>query len=1810
MEQLTSMCEMVCQIIQKKQEEKWIEEEQAAKAQNWKLPVCYDDDDDEERSNSLKDNITSGLPLCDAITPNEPVDSLSMEDEHLDTVSAMESDEFIKSCVENLVPNPSESEGENGCDVPACFTTFSNILFDTEYEFNSVDDQSCFDEDFLEEIYSNPLFEEEINSMRIDQHHFNAESDLIESLLNRDSSIIPSSSKIDSLFDEFEDIRLTERLLYDNSSPCPPEEFVSENSNADIESLSPSPIPIKDSDSFMEEIDLSFNPDDPMPPSIEDDNDDSERDILILEELPSNYSLSLPENESFHFDIPSFSRPPAKPPDGNAGILNIKMMGDNSEQKVPMPELMITRVSNQEKSPDFLYHRGLEIFQHSAKCPMIIHGKNIPIMDVPLFHFTPLINSIVQYSWKLEDSCQRILSSKSLFPQLHLGIKTMFSSSMGGIFDLIAPAAVVTTLLHLAGSQPMLKSSYKAEDGVIISIPPLVGGVADVVVEIKGTGADEELSDGGSSRVIVYGYDGLPMLPVAPPSPDYIPGPEEPQTPPAPQDEDKHEPIFIQPHDPDFVPELIYPEYTPLEDVHILLAEEQPLPPVVSPTAESPVYVVESDPEEHPEEYKNDETEDGPVDYPMDGGDDGDNDDSNSSGDDADDEDEDEEDEEGDEEEHLASANSAVVIPTNELVAAPKGTEPAEVERLLAMPTPSPSPLTSLSQPSVGEHQARCTAPAALPSPPPLRMPPPIDYRDDIPETEIPPRKRLYLSTLGSRYEVGESSTARPTGGQGIDYGFVSTLDAEARRRGIGEVGYGIRDTWIDLAETGPEIAHMTVRERVDLLIKDMIAHQETIQIVEDEAYATKIAELRETGRRRQTQISKTLRVMEDMRREMGDMQAELQIMTPVTRQGPSTLPNNTNPNKMIPESIQAMIDQALLRNSTNRDASHNKYSPQGEIKKLEIELWNLKIDKYVSGIPDNIYRSVKASKPKMLDETIELANELIDQKLHTYAERQSNKKRKAEESYRNNHGHFARDCISSGNANVTNAQRNNGANPKGNGCFECGSTRHFKRDCPKLKNKDGEKGNALGWVYAVGNAKKRGNASRDPDSDFITGTFLLNNRYAFILFDTGADRSFISTAFSSQIDIVPTPLGNSYDAELANGKIVRVDTIMRGCTLNFLGHPFNIDLMPVKLGSFDVIIGMDWLRRCYVVIVCDEKLVQIPYGNETLTFRGNESNNGRESRWTVISCLRAQEYMAKGCQVLLAQITAKKEEDKSEGKQLKDVPVVWDYPEVFPNDLSGLPPAQPVEFQIALIPKASPIHKVQFLSYVIDNRGIHVDPAKIESIKDWASLKTPTEICQFLGLAGYYRRFIKGFSKIAKSMTMLTQKGIKFDWGEKEENVFQLIKQKLCSAPILALPEGREGFVVYCDASHKELGSIVFALKMWRNYLYGTKCTMFTNHKSLQHILDQKDLNMRQWRWLELLSDHDCSIRYHPRKANVVADTLSCKERIKPLQVRALVTTIDLNLPKQILEAQIEALKPENLEKEDIGGMIRKDIPKEEFKTTRRWNLVFKRKELVACYGDLRSVIMHESYKLKYSIHPGSDKMYQDMKKLDCWYSRRYLSGSGIISRWILSPSYQSHQKAEVGEAQLTGPKLIQETTKKFVLIKQRIQADQDRQKSYTDLKRKPMEFEVRDRVMLKVSPWKGIVRFGKRGKLNPRYVGPFKVLAKIGTVAYRLELPQELSRVHHTFHVSNLKKCYIDEPLVMPLEGIHVNDRLQFVEEPVEIMEREMKRLKRSRILLIKVRWNSRRGTEFTWKCKDSFRKKYPHLFTNRVTSSTARP
>ncbi|GJX70833.1 putative reverse transcriptase domain-containing protein [Tanacetum coccineum] len=867
---------------------------------------------------------------------------------------------------------------------------------------------------------------------------------------------------------------------------------------------------------------------------------------------------------------------------------------------------------------------------------------------------------------------------------------------------------------------------------------------------------DEEVSERGIPRVIVLGYDGLPLQPVALPLLDYIPGTENPQTPLVPQDEDEHE----------------------------FLAEEQPLPG----------HITESDPEEDPEIQRSTRKmmrhkRMVRIDYPMD----------------------------VEMKEMMGRQCHLGMTPMIRMGydRTRGGGEESTYFRDPAIVVTCDEPVFPLREQSLLYHH------------------PHIDI--------TPLRKRLYLSTIGSRYEIEESSTARPT--------------------------RDFRDTWVDPAEAVPKVAPMTVGEVNTRVTELAELHEHDTQdlyaLLEDAQDSTQTQlPLQSTliqhiigpdGRdspshqryeardeRHAGRVVSTARAAERARQPAPDARvpdhqdasrdrARQQIIAPTTKGGPNTAVNNSNQNNMTPESIQAMIDQALLQNFTNGDGSHSshednqrnvqttcpcfyadfmkcqplnfkgtkgvvgltrwiekmesvfnisgyaienqirtlgpeayamiwevlkkkmtdKYCPHGEIKKLEIEPWNLKVkgndvtaytehfqeltlictkfvanetekvDKYISGLPDNIYGNVKYARPKTLDETIKLANDLMDQKLRTYTERQSDNKRKADDSSKNNHGHqqqpfkrqnvakkchkcnklghFARDYRNTGNTNVANTQKGNGAAPKENGCFECGAPGHFKRDYHKLKNKDGGNGNAQGWVYEVGNAKKRGNASGNPDTNVVTGTFLLNNHYASILFDTGADRSFISTAFSPLINIAPTLLENCYDVELADEKLVGIDTIIRGCTLNFLDHPFNIDLMPVELGSFDVIIGMDWLRRCHAVIVCDEKLVQIPYGNETLTFCGNKSSNGRESRLTVISCSKVQEYMAKGYQVFLAQISAKKEEDKSEGKQIKDVPIVRDFPEVFSEDLPGLPPTRLVEFQIDLIPGAAPVARAPY---------------------------------------------------------------------------------------------------------------------------------------------------------------------------------------------------------------------------------------------------------------------------------------------------------------------------------------------------------------------------------------------------------------------------------------------------------------------------------------------------------------------------------
>ncbi|GKE12603.1 putative reverse transcriptase domain-containing protein [Tanacetum coccineum] len=435
--------------------------------------------------------------------------------------------------------------------------------------------------------------------------------------------------------------------------------------------------------------------------------------------------------------------------------------------------------------------------------------------------------------------------------------------------------------------------------------------------------------------------------------------------------------------------------------------------------------------------------------------------------------------------------------------------------------------------------------------------------------------------------------------------------------------------------------------------------------------------------------------------------------------------------------------NQAYLRKKMT-----DKYCPRNKMKKLEAELWNLKvkgtdvigynqrfqelallcvrmfleesdkIERYVGGLPDMIHGTIIASKPKTMQEAVEMATELMDKKVITMAERQAKNKRKFENTSQNNQNQQQQNKrqntgrayttgtgerkpyggskpLSTGNANNANNQRGIGSGQKPT-CFECGVQEHYKRECPKLKNNKNH-GNQVGNDRAPAKVYMVGRAGTNPDSNVVTGMFLLNNRYASILFDTGADRSFVSTAFSSQMDITPSTLDHYYDVELADGRIIGLNTILRGCTLNLLNHPFNINLMPVELGSFDAIIGMDWLAKYQAIIVCAEKIVRIPWGNETLIVHGDESNQGHEARLHIISYSKTQEYMLKGCPVFLAHVTTNEVEDKSEKKRLEDVPIVQDFPEVFPEDLPGLPPTRQVEFQIDLVPGAAPVARAPY---------------------------------------------------------------------------------------------------------------------------------------------------------------------------------------------------------------------------------------------------------------------------------------------------------------------------------------------------------------------------------------------------------------------------------------------------------------------------------------------------------------------------------
>ncbi|GJY64743.1 putative reverse transcriptase domain-containing protein [Tanacetum coccineum] len=881
------------------------------------------------------------------------------------------------------------------------------------------------------------------------------------------------------------------------------------------------------------------------------------------------------------------------------------------------------------------------------------------------------------------------------------------------------------------------------------------------------------------------------------------------------------------------------------------------------------------------------------------------------------------------------------------------------------------------------------------------------------------------------------------------------------------------------------------------------------------------------------------------------------------------------------------------------------------------VEPERVKVDVYIRGLTDNIKGEVTSSKPANLSEA-------------------NNQKQ--------------------GNARAMVTAPTDGKLPLCERCFtrhvgpcmikchKCGKVGHKSRYCKENNVATEEVREVCARAYAIKDAKPKG-------PNVVTGTFLLNNCYASVLFDSGSDRSFMNNRFSSLLDIKPIKIEDSYEVELADGRIVSTNIVLKGCTFSLVNHIFKIDLMPIELGTFDVIIGMDWLVKHDAIIVCGEKVVRIPYENKTLIVEGDKGG----SRLKVISCIKARKYVEQGCHLFLAHVMKK----KSKEKQLEDVPVIRDFPKVFPEELLGLPPPRQVEFRIDLMSGAAPVAPAPYRLASSEMKELSVY-SKIDLRSRYHQLRIKEEdipITAFRTRYGHFKFQVMPFGLtnvpavfmdlmnrndeehekyLRIILELLKEEKLKISntqWEKKEEEAFSDIEmQKLCMATNLERLPRRERRIVVIDASLKGYGAVLTQRE--KVIAYASRQLKVHEENYTTHDLELgvvKELNMRQRRWIELLSDYDYEIRYHSGKGNVMADTLSYKERIKPLRVRALMMTVHNDLPKQIREAQKEAMKKKYVRKENFGRLIKLIFEFRPDETRCFGNLVW-----LPRFGGLRDLVMHESHKSKYSIHPGSDKMYQDLKLLYWWPNMKadiatYVSKcltcakvkaehqkpSGLLQQPIRIPrmdrhlplvefsynnSYHASIKAapyealyeqkcrspvcwsEVGDSQLTGLELIRDTTEKIVQIKNRLLTARSRQKSYADKRAKPLEFEVGDMVLLKVSPWKGAVHFGKRGKLSPCYNGPFKILARVGPVAYTLELPEELKGIHSTFHVLNLKKCLAEGDIVVPMDEIQLDDKLHVIEQPAEVVDREVKRLRQSRIPIVKVCRIRKRCPKFT--------------------------
>ncbi|KAA3487569.1 DNA/RNA polymerases superfamily protein [Gossypium australe] len=786
--------------------------------------------------------------------------------------------------------------------------------------------------------------------------------------------------------------------------------------------------------------------------------------------------------------------------------------------------------------------------------------------------------------------------------------------------------------------------------------------------------------------------------------------------------------------------------------------------------------------------------------------------------------------------------------------------------------------------------------------------------------------------------------------------------------------------------------------------------------------------------------------------------------------------------------------------------------------------------------------------------------------------------------------------------------------------CFSCGSLDHFIRDCPevgeKQKSQNTRPRNAARRrpQRNLGNEMSNKNPSREQTArvkgrapartyairvreeasspDVITGTFSLYDTRVIALIDSGSTHSYICMKLVSSMSMRIESTEFVIRVSNSLGKYVLVDRVCKGCPLMIRGHCFSVDLMLFSFDEFDVILGMDWLVTHGVVVNCGKKFIELK--NENGDFIHVESDKQDRSP-VVISSLLTQKHLKKGYEAYLAIVMNTKETNLKIGS----VPIVCEYPDVFPEELPGLPLIREIEFEVELAQGTAPISidsyrmaptelkelkaqlqeltdkgfailsfslwgalilfvkkkygsmrlcidyqqlnkvtvknkyplprindlfdqlkgvtvfskidlrsgyyqlrvkdldvpktafrtrksefwlkEVGFLGHIVSGDGIRVDPSKISAIVDWKLPRNVTEVRSFLGLAGYYRRFVKGFSMIATLMTRLLQKDVKFDWTEKCQQNFEKLKALLTKAPVSVQPESGREFVVYSDASLNglgcvlmqegkviayasrqlmpdeknysthdlELAAIVFALKIWRHHLYRKKCQIFTDHKSLKYLMTQKDLNLRQRMWLELIKDYELVIDYHPGKVNVVADAF---------EQEIVVRAESHDTQKALLD----------------DGFIIAEL--------RAKPLIF----------------------------------FQDI----CEAQKE--DGNLQAKRVLCESNVESDFRIEFREKQIHRVDLIKETEEKVKVIRECLKAASDRQKYYSDLKRKEIEFQVSDKVFLKVSPWRKVLKFGRKSKLSPCFIGPYEVTERVGPLAYHLTLPPKLEKIHDVFHVS----------------------------------------------------------------------------------------